>query len=191
MFEYPCPGCRTRNNLHESGCRFDGTPWHEIEAAYADVLAPLAAAPRSEQALRDLTDWGALRAACLNTLEDDYRVERTDRGLALVPPERRKEELSVPPNDPLRTVYDEGSVPGCHDNAVFALVAWYESVGFSWEETRERVVEWLRESGAWDRGGFEEPSPGALLDEKRHVYESGYGWRQAAQAAKGVIERRG
>jgi hypothetical protein len=53
------------------------------------------------------------------------------------------------------------------------------------------VVEWLRESGAWDRGGFEEPSPGALLDEKRHVYEAGYGWRQAAQAAKGVIERRG
>jgi hypothetical protein len=62
-------------------------------------------------------------------------------------------------------------------------------VGFSWEETRERVVAWLEESGAWDRGGFEESSPEGVVDNKRHVYESGYGWMQAATEAKAVIDR--
>jgi len=74
---------------------------------------------------------------------------------------------------------------------VFALIAWYEMVGLSWEETRERVVRWLRESGTWDRGGFEEATPEELVDAKRHVYEQGYGWKEKARAAKAVIDRRG
>jgi hypothetical protein len=70
------------------------------------------------------------------------------------------------------------------------MIAWYEMVGLSWAETRERVIEWLEESGAWDRGGFEESSPAELVDKKRHVYESGYGWKEKASAAKRVIDRR-
>ena len=89
----------------------------------------------------------------------------------------------------MRTLYRRGSVPGCHDNAVFAMIAWYEMVGLSWAETRENVVEWLHDSGAWARGGFEESTPGELVDAKRHVYESGYGWKEKAEAAKRVIER--
>jgi hypothetical protein len=71
------------------------------------------------------------------------------------------------------------------------MIAWYEMVGLSWEETRENVVEWLHESGTWDRGGFEEATPEALVDRKRHVYEAGYGWKEKADAAKRVIERSG
>jgi len=80
-------------------------------------------------------------------------------------------------------------VPGCHDHAVFAMVAWYEMVDLSWQETKENVVTWLRESGTWDRGGFEESSPEALVESKRHVYDAGYGWKQAGQEAKAVIDR--
>jgi hypothetical protein len=69
------------------------------------------------------------------------------------------------------------------------MIAWYEMVGLSWEETRTNVVEWLRESGAWDRGGFEEATPEELVDGKRHVYEAGYGWKEKAAAAKRIIDR--
>jgi hypothetical protein len=70
------------------------------------------------------------------------------------------------------------------------MIAYYEMVGLTWPETRENVVDWLRESGTWDRGGFEESSPEELVTKKRHVYEQGYGWKQAAREAKAVIERR-
>jgi len=88
----------------------------------------------------------------------------------------------------MRTIYHEGSVPGAHDNAVFAMIAYYEMVGFTWGETRDLVVDWLKETGTWDRGGFEEASPEELVDKKRHVYETGYGWKEKARAAKSVIE---
>jgi hypothetical protein len=71
------------------------------------------------------------------------------------------------------------------------MIAWYEMVGLSWSETKENVAEWLRASGAWDRGGFEESSPEELVESKRHVYEEGYGWKEKGQAAKRVIERHG
>ena len=70
------------------------------------------------------------------------------------------------------------------------MLAFYEMVGLSWEEAHENTVDWLRESGTWDRGGFEESDPGELVDSKRHVYEEGYGWKQAATEAKAVIDRR-
>jgi hypothetical protein len=69
------------------------------------------------------------------------------------------------------------------------MVAWYEMVDLSWGETREKVVSWLRDTGAWDRGGFEESSPEELVDDKRRVYDEGYGWKEAAQEAKSVIEQ--
>lgn len=191
-FEYPCPGCRTTSNLHDPACRFDRSPRHEIEKAYTDILAVLSIGPRPERELQGTThEWSARHAAALETLKREHRVRETEEGvLELLTPAERMERVSEPTREPLRTIYEEGSVPGAHDNSVFALIAWYEMVGFSWDEAREKVIEWLRASGTWDRGGFEEATPGELVDKKRHVYDEGYGWREKAEAAKRVIDRR-
>ena len=193
-FQYPCPGCRTTNSLHQQGCSFEGVDWSAIEKAYTDLIAVLSApdaAPLSEAALRDEVhgEWSGLYKAALGVLEREGRVIDDDGQLRLLTAAEYKEQVSQPDREPLLTIYEHGSVPGCHDNAVFAMIAWYEMVGFSWAETKENVVEWLRTSGAWDRGGFEESSPEELVESKRHVYESGYGWKEKAQAAKRVIER--
>jgi hypothetical protein len=193
QFAYPCPGCRTTNNLHDADCRFAGRPHSEVEKAYTDLLAVLTRRPVSEEMLRDTVgdrhDWSALHAAALSLLRGEDRLDETDRGLELPPPEERRNRLREPDHDALRTIYEEGSVPGAHDNAVFAMIAYYEMVGFTWPETRDLVVDWLRESGTWARGGFEEPDPEELLERKRHVYEAGYGWKEKAKAAANVIER--
>ena len=190
-FGYPCPGCRSTNNLHQPDCRFTGRPWPDVEKAYVDVLAPLSTEPRDSDALREEShgEWDALHAAALEQLQRDQRVEEADGALAMVPPEERRERLREPTSDPLRTIYEKGSVPGCHDNAVFAMVAFYEMIGFSWPETKALVVDWLRESGTWARGGFDEASPEELVEAKRHVYEQGYGWKEKARAAKAVVDR--
>lgn len=195
-FGYPCPDCRSTNNLHEPACRFTGRPWHEIEKAYVDVLSALSCEPRNEDALREAlradenAGWSPLHQQALRRLDEDHRVEEQESGvLVVVPPEERKERLQKPTYEPLRTIYEKGSVPGAHDNSVFALVAFYEMVGFTWPETKQLVVEWLHDSGTWARGGFEERSPEELLEGKRHVYEQGYGWKEKAKAAKAVIDR--
>ena len=194
-FRYPCPGCRTTNSLHDADCDFEGVSWPTVEKAYTDLLAVLTAEPDglTEPALRESIagEWGGLHKAALGTLEREQRVVRDGDGdaLRLLTAAEFTERVSEPTSEPMRTVYERGSVPGCHDNAVFAMVAWYEMVGLSWPETRENVVEWLRESGAWDRGGFEESSPEELVDAKRHVYDEGYGWKEKGQAAKRIIER--
>lgn len=191
-FEYPCPVCRTTSNLHDPDCRFEGTMRDEIEKAYTDILAILSTSPRTEAALREAVHgrWSARHAAALDAMRREHRIRETEtQGLELLTPAERRERVSEPEHEPMRTIYEEGSVPGSHDNALFALIAWYEMVGFSWEETRERVLEWLRESGTWARGGFEESTPEELVDGKRHVYEEGYGWKEKAQAAKRVIDR--
>ena len=191
-FHYPCPGCRTTNSLHDVDCQFEGVNWPAIEKAYTDLLAVLSAEPDGmpEPMLREAVhgEWGGLHKAALDALERDQRVTREDEGVRLLTAAEFKELVSEPTREPMRTVYQHGSVPGCHDNAVFAMVAWYEMVGLSWAETKENVVEWLRVSGAWDRGGFEESSPEELVEKKRHVYEEGYGWKEKGQAAKRVIE---
>jgi len=191
-FSYPCPGCRTTNSLHEPDCRFEGTPWPTIEKAYIDCLAVLTAEELTEEALRDAVDseWSDLHTAALATLKSLNRIEQADDGtLRLLTAAEYAEQVSEPSIEPMATIYEHGSVPGCHDNAVFAMIAWYEMVDLSWPETKNNVVTWLRESGAWDRGGFEESSPEKLVESKRHVYESGYGWKQAGQEAKAVIDR--
>ncbi len=192
-FRYPCPGCRTTNSLHDAECEFEGVSWPTIEKAYTDLLAVLTRRPdgMSEPALRSAVDddWGGLYKAALGVLEREKRVLREDDVLRLLTAAEFKEFVSEPTSEPMRTVYTHGSVPGCHDNAVFAMIAWYEMVGFSWPETKENVVEWLHSSGAWDRGGFEESTPEELVERKRHVYEEGYGWKEKGQAAKRVIER--
>jgi hypothetical protein len=189
-FEYPCPDCRTTNSLHDTDCRFEGTPWAAVEAAYVDVVAVLSGGVTDADSLPEqVEEWGPLRQAAAERLRRDDRVDDANDRLRLLPAAEYREAVSVPTRDPIKTVYERGSVPGCHDNAVFAMIAWYEMVGLSWPETKDTVVEWLRESGAWDRGGFEEASPEALVERKRHVYESGYGWKEKATAAKRVIER--
>jgi hypothetical protein len=191
-FDYPCPDCRSANSLHDPDCAFDGTPWPEIERAYVDVLALLAARPRSREELRSAAEpWDRLHRDALGRLVNEQRIEETPSGrLELRSPAEFREQVSVPSQEPLATIYEKGSVHGAHDNSVFALIAYYEMVGLTWAETRERVVEWLRESGTWARGGFEEASPEELVDSKRHVYEQGYGWKEKARAAKAVIDRR-
>lgn len=190
-YGYPCPGCRTRNNLHEPGCRFTGQPWTAVERAHVELLARLSAEPQPAETLHDEIDaWGPLHAAILERLREDERVREDDAGnLVVVPPAERKERLREPTYEPVKTIFEKGSVPGAHDNSVFAMIAFYEMVGFSWPETKQLVADWLRESGTWARGGFEEDSPAALLENKRHVYEEGYGWKEKARAAKSVIDR--
>lgn len=192
QFQYPCPDCRSTTNLHTPDCRFDGTQRATIEAAYIDILGVLATGPAREGAIREQrSPWDSLHSAALSRLRSDQRVTETKGGmLRLLSPEEFKEQVAVPTQEPLGLIYERGSVPGCHDNAVFALIAYYEMVGFSWEETRNQVIEWLRESGTWSRGGFEENAPAAVLDNKRHVYDRGYGWRNAAEEAASVIRRR-
>ena len=189
-FDYPCPECRTTNSLHDASCRFEGRPWADVEAAYVDVVAVLSGGVVDADELPTaVREWDPLRKAALDRLRRDGRVDDTNDRLRLLPAAEYREAVSVPTRDPIKTVYERGSVPGCHDNAIFAMIAWYEMVGLSWEETRTNVVEWLRESGAWERGGFEEGSPDELVTEKRHVYEAGYGWKEKAEAAKRVIDR--
>jgi len=191
-FEYPCPGCRTRTNLHDADCEFDGVAWTDIEAAYVDILSRLSADPHTQTQLRDdIETWGGLHAAGLSRLRADQRVDGDDdEPLELLTAAEYKERVTHPTMEPLQTIYENGSVHGAHDNAVFALVAFYEMVGLSWMETREQLLTWLEESGTWARGGFEESSPAELVDSKRHVYERSYGWKQAGREAKAVIDRR-
>jgi hypothetical protein len=189
---YRCPGCRTTSNLHDPGCEFEGTDRTHIEKAYTDVLGPLSARSYDdEDALREDVPgrWSGLPARVLSRLEGDQRVVDEDGELQLLPPEEYKERVSKPTFEPLKTIYEKGSVPGAHDHSVFAIIAFYEMVGLSWEEARENTIDWLLESGTWDRGGFEESSPEELVDNKKHVYEQGYGWKQAATEAKSVIDR--
>ena len=198
-FGYPCPDCRATNDLHDPDCRFEGEPWTAVEKAYVDVLSVLVAGPHWDGAESDSRpgpddlrnavhdDWTALHQGVLDRMTETGRV-RTDGGLDILPPDEFREQMARPDAEPMRTLHERGSVPGCHDNAVFAMVAWYEMLGFTWEETRARVVEWLRESGTWARGGFAEESPEELVDDKRHVYDRGYGWKEKATAAKRVID---
>jgi len=189
---YRCPGCRTTSNLHDAGCEFEGTDRVHVEKAYTDLLAALTARTYDdEDALRGAVAerWSGLHAAVLSRLRSDQRVVEEEGELRLLSAEEYKERVSHPTFEPMKTIYEKGSVPGAHDNSVFSLVAFYEMVGLSWEEARENTVDWLLESGTWDRGGFEEESPEELVESKKHVYEQGYGWKEKAQAAKAVIDR--
>ena len=191
-FAYPCPDCRTTSNVHDTACEHDGRRREEVEGAYVDVLSALSTRPYREADLSDDTEsWSPLHGAVLGRLKGDRRIEERDGLLHLLTVEEYKEKVSRPTSEPLRTIYERGSVPGAHDNSVFALVAFYEMVGLSWQETREQVVEWMHESGTWARGGFEEASPEELVDAKKHVYDQGYGWKEKAKAAKAVIDRHG
>lgn len=190
-FAFPCPGCGSGGAIHDPDCGFADRSRSAVEQAYIDIMATLGDGPREERRLRSTIEhWSGLHSAALGRLRREGRVRTDETGaLEIAPAAVQAERLIEPTVEPIRTVHEHGSVPGCHDNAIFAMVAWYEMVGLSWEETRERVITWLEESGTWARGGFEESSPGELVDGKRHVYDQGYGWREKAEAAKRVIEQ--
>lgn len=193
MYNYPCPGCRSTNVLHGRDCRFEDRGPEEIEAAHVQIIAVLARGECRREELRSAIrdPWDELYEATLQVLIRDSRIEATrvpgGEELALVPPDEIADRIE-PTEEPIRTVYEFGSVPGAHDNSVFAMVAYYSSKGLSWEDTRQQVINWLHESGTWGRGGFEEPTPEALVDDKRHVHREGYGWLEKATAAKRVID---
>jgi hypothetical protein len=188
----------------------------DIELGYHSLFRKLSSGPQTESQLRPDSDSDpvtgsknenkklageprggggsvSFTTAAITHLEQTSRIEQVVDGdtekYRLLSPEEYREEVSEPQMEPIRTVYEKGSVSGCHDNAVFAMVAFYEMVGMSWEETREHVLRWIDETGTWERGGFVESDPEQLVDQKRHVYESGYGWKEKAKAAKKVIDQ--
>ncbi len=193
MFEYPCPDCFTTNALHDADCRFEGVERARIERAYVDVLSTILAETTdgrlSEADLRDrLSDrWGPLYDAALGRLTAHHYLRETADGLEPVAADTRMDEQE-PTAPSLGLLWERGSVPGCHDNAIFALISWHELHGFDWAQTRERMLEWFDRTGTWARGGFEESSPAAVLANKRHVHEKGYGWKEKAEMAAGVVE---
>jgi hypothetical protein len=191
QISYPCPECQTTNSIHDQECQFEGTAKPTIEKSYTDIISLLTTGPhtKAELARESHGEWSQLHKSALGMLRAVDRIEETDDGFRMLTADEYAEEVSEPSIEPMKTIYEHGSVSGCHDNAVFALVAWYEMVGLSWQETRENVLTWLHETGTWDRGGFEESSPEELVDQKQRVHEEGYGWKQAGQEAKSVIER--
>lgn len=47
----------------------------------------------------------------------------------------------------------------------------------------------LRDSGSWDRGGFDGSTPEEVVDPERPVDDEGYGGKEKSPAAKRVIDR--
>lgn len=185
----------------------------DIEQAYFSIISALAFQNHTKESIAEaVADVDSeLRKDCLNYLVSQHRVfDLTDGELvqtldsidsSVVPDDATayyylpthdewKEAVSYPSFDPIRTIYEEGSYPGCHDNAVFALVAYFQMVGLSWDETVEMIEEWFNETGTWERGGFEEDSPRELIEDKKHVYDNEYGWSEKGKAAKNVIDSR-
>ena len=190
MFQYHCPDCHTAHDLHEPRCSFSQLDRHEYEKAYIDIISTLSAVICSRDSLKQhIGDWEDIHESVLTRLKELNRVVETDEGhLRLLRPEERRYSRR-PSVEPLATIYRYGTYSGCHDNGLFALLAYYAQIDLSWDETKEQLLEWFERTGTWERGGFEEPSPEALIEKKRHVWEEGYGWKRIGEAAKEVIDR--
>jgi len=191
-YRYDCPGCGTSNSRHQFRCDFARTSNTEIEKAHIDIISRLSLGPCEKETLRDdiYGEWSELHRRILHELIQDQRVSLTqDLKLTLIKPSNGFDGLE-PQQEPLKTIYQTGSYPGAHDNSIFALIAYFESLDLTWEQTKKQVIDWLHNSGAWERGGFKESTPEKVLDKKRHVYERDYGWRNKAKAAKRVIKQK-
>lgn len=196
MIEYSCPDCGTTNQLHRSRCEFENVDWYVIEKTYIDIVSVVIGEASKESAvtkqeLKNEVDgkWGYLYGAVYNQLLYHHRITETEYGTIVPVDAATRKELLEPTTEPIQTLWEYGSVPGCHDNTIFALISWHEMNGFSWNETRERLLTWFEQTGTWERGGFEEPSPQELIDSKKHVYDEGYGWKEKANAARNVIRQ--
>lgn len=213
MFEYPCPACDATNEIHEFTCEWHDTPIQEIRKAYFDILSVLGAANAANRASDDpvglswdeLTDrvseqlkqqdhpemWRSLHTACLHELKNRQRVaeDESDGGLYLLKPAESDQEV-IPQYDPMKTVYEVGPIDGCKDNAVFAMVSWCEFIDFDWEQTCTFMHDWMDDTGRWESESWAESSIDQLLENKRHIHEKGMGWKNRAEAAKGVMDTR-
>ena len=197
-FEYPCPSCNSTNAIHTKSCDHVNKNREQIESAYFDIILPILTGTKTAEEFRngDLISngpsendhWTGLHEDCLTILNESKRIIDRGNGYVFLTQDEWADEMSKPGFEPMKTIYEKGSYPGCHDNSTFAMIAYYEMVGLSWEETKEQVINWIHESGTWDRGGFAESSPEELIDSKYHVFESGYGWKEKAKAAKKVID---
>jgi hypothetical protein len=188
VFAYPCPGCQSELKYHEPTCSFENAPRADVESAYIDIIGQLAIAPRTVGTLRSNGNWSPLHTACLETLKRQRRIYQKENGKfkVLTQPERRNHIHPV--TEPIQTVYEHGTVQGCHDNGIFALVAYYASQNLSWSETKEVLLEWFDETNTWNRGGFDHATPEDVLADKHHVWDAEYGYWSKARAAKGVID---
>ena len=124
-FDYPCPDCRATNSLHDTDCRFEGTPWATVEAAYVDVVAVLSGGvtdaddlppyERLDPVLRGYVEGGRDG----DELRADYSDEVVDTAVARVTRSEFKRRQTPPPlritqkafgrgwNYPVAAVYDD------------------------------------------------------------------------------------
>ncbi len=186
---YPCPDCGSVYTVHQPGCEFDGTDRSSIERAYIDIIAPLSVTTITKQSLqaKEVPEWTDLHERVFAYLTGTQQVIVEADGTVRLATE---DESVAPDEEPLITIYRQGTYPGCHDNGIFALVAYFSNMGLSWQETKSQMLDWFNRTGTWDRGGFEEDSPEEVIEQKRHVWAEGYGWQRMGNQAKSEIKRR-
>jgi hypothetical protein len=169
----------------------------EYEKAHIDILSVITQLTCSKDKIEsEAHGWSELHDAVFTNLVETGHITRTDEGLYKIasPKQRRKE--TIPYSEPLATIYREGTVSGCHDNGLFALVSFYAFQDLSWEQTKTELKHWYIKTGMWDdqaqtwnRDGIDEPDPETIISKKKHVWEEGYGWSEKGNEAKKVIDR--
>lgn len=195
---YACPKCRSGLGVHDLGCQWDGIDMTTIEKAYTDILAVLTRAPQTKHDLKDNVhgEWSEIHNGVFDRFVRESRLEAigeieqngVERSVwKLLSVDEYREQSKNPSHPDLETIYEHGPVDGCKDDAVVAMISYWEMVGLSWDETRESAVEWLTETGAWEYGSWEESSPEEVVEKKRHVYDESYGWKNVASQAAAVI----
>lgn len=190
MLEYHCPECRTTNNLHEYECSFAEADRVDYEKAMVDILSVLSILTCSKDSLiQNCGEWSELHDACFQRLQTLGNIVKTSDGYYRLASPVERRHAARPNTDPLATIWEYGTVPGCHDNGLFALIAYFANQDFTWEETKNLLLDWFEETNTWDRGGFSEQSPKALIESKRHVHEEAYGWNNKGRAAKRIIDQ--
>lgn len=196
--QYHCPDCRSTLKFHDAGCEYSDTPMNDIEKAYIDLLSILTRAPQTRPDLAKSIhgNWSDIHTEVFDRFKHEGRIEsigtvdQDDRDQdvwRLLTVDEYRDYSKEPTHPDLKTVYEHGPVDGCKDTATIAYIAYLEMIGFSWEETKETVVQWLHDTGAWERGSWDESTPEELLQAKKHVYDRSYGWKEAANAAASTI----
>lgn len=195
---YSCPDCGTTMDVHEMQCEFEGTSIYDIEKAYIDIISPLTRKPLTKHDIiaktNETGEWSQLHHEILKRLNGECRIEEIgtmeqEGGewpvFKLLTPEEYREKREVPDDPNLTTIYEEGPVRGCRDNALVAMIAYYAEVGMSWEKTQELIMEWL-EMHDWHHGWDGERAEN-IIAKKQHVYEKEYNWGgHAKEAAKTI-----
>jgi hypothetical protein len=186
---YPCPECGSMYTIHTPDCELEGTDRSDIEIAYIDILSTLsvAAVTKSSLTTEHVEDWTDLHERVFSHLVGTQQVTFESDGVVRL---STHDESVAPAEEPLRTIYVHGTYPGCHDNGIFALMAYWANMGLSWHDTKTQLLDWFNRTGTWDRGGFGESSPEAVIDTKKHVWDEAYGWEKMGQKAKTEIEKR-